>query len=122
MKKIILNLVCTLLALQEIELDTENGTARLTEDQLTAIENDMKAKADQIADLQSQLTKAQADKKTAEDAKATAEQNLNTLQQQFDAFKKEAGGESPENPLDSEDDSNKPQTAKEMYESVKNLL
>lgn len=122
MKKIILNLVCTLLALNEIELDTENGTARLTEDQLTAIENDMKAKADQIADLQSQLTKAQADKKTAEDAKATAEQNLNTLQQQFDAFKKEAGGESPENPLDSEDDSNKPQTAKEMYESVKNLL
>lgn len=122
MKKIILNLVCTLLALQEIELDTENGTARLTEDQLTAIENDLKAKADQIADLQSQLTKAQADKKTAEDAKATAEQNLNTLQQQFDAFKKEAGGESPENPLDSGEDLNKSQTAKEMYESVKNLL
>ena len=122
MKKIILNLVCTLLALQEIELDTENGTARLTEDQLTAIENDLKAKADQITDLQSQLTKAQADKKTAEDTKATAEQNLNTLQQQFDAFKKEAGGESPENPLDSGEDSNKSQTAKEMYESVKNLL
>lgn len=122
MKKIILNLVCTLLALQEIELDTENGTARLTEDQLTAIENDLKAKADQITDLQSKLTKAQDDLKIAKDAKSTAEQNLNTLQQQFDAFKKEAGGESPENPLDSGEDSNKSQTAKEMYESVKNLL
>ena len=122
MKKLILNLFCAVLSLQEIELDTEAGTARLTEDQLTAIENDLKAKADQIADLQSQLTQAQADKKTAEDAKATAEQNLNTLQQQFDAFKQEAGGESPEHPLNSPSAHQEPKTAKEMYNSIKNLL
>ncbi len=121
MKKIVLNLFCAVLALQEIELDTEKGTANLTEEQLTKIENELKAKDDRISDLEAKLQTANAEKQTAEQAKATAEQNLTNLQQEFDTFKNEAGGDSPAHPV-SDTTPKEPTTAKEMYNDIKNLL
>ena len=82
MKKIVLNLICAILAIKDIAV-SEKGEATLTEDQLNMLENELKAKDDLIANLK-------AEKKTAEDAKATAEQNLANLQTQFDNFKAEA--------------------------------
>ena len=120
MKKIILNLVCALLAVQDIELDAEKGIVNLTEDQLNAIENDLKEKADRISALEADLKKANDEKDAAVTAKATAEQSLADLQKEFDEFKNEAGGES-HRIVDSHAQ-NEPKNAKEMYASIKNLL
>lgn len=113
MKKIVLNFICAILAVKDIAV-SEKGEATLTEDQLTMLENALKAKDDKIASLT-------AEKKTAEDAKATAEQNLTTLQTEFDNFKAEAGADTHRNPAD-EDGGHTPATAKDMYNSIKNLL
>ena len=120
MKKIILNLVCALLAVQDFELD-ENGKATLTEDQLNAIENDLKEKADRISALEADLKKASDERDAAVTAKGTAEQALADLQKEFDDFKGEAGGESHQR-VHSHAAPKEPTTAKEMYNSVKNLL
>ena len=121
MKKIILNLFCAVLALQDIELDTEAGTAKLTEDQLTAIENDMKAKADEITNLKAQLQAAVDAKTTAETAKAQAESDKAAIQKAFDDFKASAGAQSHEHP-DSEASPKEPQNAKEMFNDIKHLI
>ena len=113
MKKIVLNLICTILAIKEIAV-SEKGEATLTEDQLNTLENELKAKDDMIANLK-------AEKKTAEDARATAEQNLSTLQTQFDNFKAEAGADTGSKPA-GENGGNTHANAKEMYKSIKNLL
>lgn len=113
MKKIVLNLICAILAIKDIAV-SEKGEATLTEDQLNMLENELKAKDDLIASLK-------AEKKTAEDAKATAEQNLATLQTQFDNFKAEAGADTGSKPAGDEG-SHTPKTAKDMYNGIKNLL
>ena len=113
MKKIVLNLICAILAIKDIAV-SEKGEATLTEDQLNKLENELKAKDDMIAKLK-------AEKKTAEDAKATAEQNLAALQTEFDNFKAEAGADTVSKPAGDEG-SNTPKTAKDMYKDVKNLL
>lgn len=120
MKKIILNLVCALLAVQDIELDAEKGTVNLTEDQLNAIENDLKEKADRISALEADLKKANGERDAAVTAKDTAEKSLADLQKEFDDFKNEAGDES-HRIVDSHAQ-NEPKNAKEMYKSIKNLL
>ena len=120
MKKIILNLVCALLAVQDIELD-EKGTASLTEDQLNAIENDLKEKGEKISNLENSVKEAQDALETEKTAKAEAEQKLADLQKEFDDFKAEAGDISPAKPA-SHVDSKEPKNAKEMYESIKNLI
>ena len=111
MKKIILNLICAVIAVQEIILN-EKGEAALTEEQLQNIENDLKAKADRITALE-------AEKKKAEDDKKTAEQALADLQKQFDEFKKKAGDDTSHvhNEEKVEDVS-----AKDMYNDVKNMI
>ena len=111
MKKIILNLICAVIAVQDIILN-EKGEAALTEEQLQNIENDLKAKADRITALE-------AEKKKAEDDKKTAEQALADLQTQFDEFKKKAGDNTSHvhNEEKVEDVS-----AKDMYNDVKNMI
>jgi ATP-dependent protease ClpP protease subunit len=113
MKKIVLNLICAILAIKDIAV-SEKGEATLTEDQLNTLEKELKAKDDLINQLK-------AEKKTAEDAKATAEKNQADLQKQFDNFKAEAGDETKQKPAD-EDGKHTPATAKDMYQSIKNLL
>ena len=113
MKKIVLNLICAILAIKDIAV-SEKGEATLTEDQLNMLENELKAKDDLIANLK-------AEKKTAEDAKATVEQNLANLQTQFDNFKAEAGDDTGSKPAGDEG-SHAPKTAKDMYNGIKNLL
>lgn len=121
MKKIILNLVCAVLSLQDIELDTEAGTAKLTEDQLKAIENDLKTKADKITNLQTQLQAANDAKTKAESDKAKAVQDLANLQADFDHYKEEAGDHSTAHPA-SQATHKEPTTAREMLNDIKNLL
>ena len=113
MKKIVLNLICAILAIKDIAV-SEQGEATLTEAQLNKLENELKAKDNLIASLK-------AEKKTAEDAKATAEQNLANLQTQFDNFKAEAGDDTGSKPAGDEG-SHTPKTAKDMYNGIKNLL
>lgn len=115
MKKIILNLMCAVLALQDIEVDAEAGTAKLTEAHLQAIEDDLKAKADRISDLETRLT-------AAESAKTQAETEKAQIQADFDKFKNEAGDKSPAHPAHSPEAHKEPATAKEMLDDIKNLL
>lgn len=121
MKKIILNLVCALLAVQDIELDAEKGIVNLTEDQLNAIENDLKEKADRISALQGDVKKANDEKDAAVTAKATAEKALADLQKEFDDFKAQAGDDSHQR-VPSTSAPKEPTNSKEMYESIKHLL
>ena len=121
MKKIILNLVCAVLSLQDIELDTEAGTAKLTEDQLKAIENDLKTKADEITNLKTQLQAAKDATTKAESDKAKAVQDLADLQADFDHYKEEAGDHSTAHPA-SQTTHKEPTTAREMLNDIKNLL
>lgn len=120
MKKIVLNLVCALLAVADFTLNEKNETV-LSEEQLNTIENDLKEKNETIAGLQSAKKKAEDELAAAITAKDKAVQNLADLQKAFDDFKKEAGDDSTVHPIS--DESNKgPVTAKEMYDDVKNLL
>lgn len=123
MKKIVLNFICAVLAIKDITI-SEKGEASLTEDQLNQLENALKEKDDRISALQTERDTAVRDKQAAETAKAaaetakaTAEQNLATLQTEYDNFKAEAGGDTPLKP-----GGEKPATAKNMYNSIKNLL
>ena len=107
--------------MQDIELDAEKGTVNLTEDQLNAIENDLKEKADRISALQGDVKKANDEKDAAVTAKATAEKALADLQKEFDDFKAQAGDDSHQR-VPSTTAPKEPTTAKEMYNSIKNLL
>lgn len=119
MKKIVLNLICAVLALQDIEI-CEDGKAAITEDQLNALENALKEKDDRITALMAEKQTALSDKQTADQAKADAETALANLQQEFNAFKEEAGGDSPRHAAT--ESPKEPTTAKEMYNEIKNLL
>lgn len=120
MKKIVLNLICAVLALQDIEI-CEDGKAAITEDQLNALENALKEKNDRISALETEKQTAITDKQTAEQAKANAETALANLQQEYNAFKEEAGGDSPRHAATS-GTHKEPTTAKEMLNDIKNLL
>lgn len=120
MKKIVLNLICAVLALKDIEI-CEDGKAAITEDQLNALENALKEKDDRITALETEKQTAITDKQTAEQAKATAETALANLQQEFNAFKEEAGGDSPRHAATS-NTHKEPTTAKELLNDIKNLL
>lgn len=120
MKKIVLNLICAVLALQDIEI-CEDGKAAITEDQLNALENALKEKNDRIKALETEKQTAITDKQTADQAKANAETALANLQQEFNAFKEEAGGDSPRHAATS-NTHKEPTTAKELLNDIKNLL
>ena len=120
MKKIVLNLICAVLALKDIEI-CEDGKAAITEDQLNALENALKEKDDRISALMAEKQTALSEKQTADQAKADAETALANLQQEFNAFKEEAGGDSPRHAATS-DTHKEPTTAKEMLNDIKNLL
>ena len=120
MKKIVLNLICAILAIQDITIG-EKGDAAITEDQLNSLEKALKEKDDQIAALQTEKQTAINDKQAAETAKADAEAKLAKLQKEFDDFKAEAGDVTPHKPA-SDESHNGPVTAKDMYNEIKNLL
>lgn len=120
MKKIVLNLICAILAIQDITIG-EKGDAAITEDQLNSLEKALKEKDDQIAALQTEKQTAINDKQAAETAKADAETKLVNLQKEFDDFKAEAGDVTPHKPA-SDESHNGPVSAKDMYNEVKNLL
>ena len=121
MKKIIFNLICAVLAIQDITIDEANNAASLTEDQLQKIEDALKAKDDQISALKAEKQKAVDDLTSANEAKATAEQSLADLQKEFDDFKAQAGDDTKLKPEDNEGKEN-PSNAKNMYNSIKNLM
>lgn len=127
MKKIILNLVCGLLAIQDITVN-EKGEATLTEGQLNALEKALKEKDDLISSLEKERddavaanTAAETAKATAEQEKATAETNLANLQKEFDDFKKEAGDDTHSKPAGEKGNGNAVSSA-DMYNQVKTLL
>ena len=120
MKKIVLNLICAILAIKDIAV-SEKGEATLTEDQLNTLENALKEKDDRISALETEKQTAITDKQAAETAKANAENQLADLQAQFDNFKAEAGGDTVVKPS-SNGPHNGPMTAKDMYNGIKNLL
>ena len=111
MKKIILNLVCAVIAVQDIILN-EKGEAALTEEQLQSIENDLKTKADRITALEADLQKASDDKKTAEQA-------LADLQKEFNEFKEKAGDTTSKVHNHEQEEE---VTAKDMFNDVKDLI
>lgn len=121
MKKIILNLVCGLLAVADFTLNEKNETV-LNEEQLNKIENELKAKDDLITALKTEKQTALDEKAAAETAKATAEQNLQNLQQEFDTFKEQAGAKSPKHPQSSSSQQGNEPTAQSLLESVSTLL
>ena len=120
MKKIVLNLICAVLAIQDITIG-EKGEATLTEDQLHSLEKALKEKDDSINALEEEKKTAVNDKHVAESAKAAAETKLANLQKEFDDFKAEAGDDTKLKPS-SEEPHNGPTTAKEMYNDIKGLL
>ena len=109
MRKIVLNLVCALLCVQDVAVD-ENGYASLTEDQLNALEKGLKEKDDRIAALEESLKKA-----------ADTESALAALQEEFDNFKAEAGADTALKPS-SEGSKIEPANAKNLYNSIKKLI
>lgn len=125
MKKIILNLFCPLLGVQDFTLN-EKGETVLSEEQLNTVENALKAKDDEISTLKGERDAANTAKATAESerdaaktAQKTAEDNLQNLQKEYDDFKKAAGGDSPEKTLD---ETKNPVTAKTLLNEVKGLM
>lgn len=120
MKKIVLNLICAVLAIKDITIG-EKGEASITEDQLNQLENALKEKDDRISALETEKQTAINDKQTAEKAMADAQQKLNKLQKEFDDFKAEAGADTGSKPAGDEG-THAPKTAKDMYNGIKNLL
>ena len=125
MKKIILNLICAILAVQDITVG-EKGEAQLTEDQLNKLEKALKEKDDRITELENEKQAAIKDKETAENektiaeqAKSTAEQNLATLQKEFDDFKAQAGDDTHLKPAQNKDEA---VTSSSMFNAIKNIL
>lgn len=112
MKKIILNLVCALLTVQDLTLN-EKGEAALTEEQLKAIEDELKAKGDRAAALE-------AERKKAEDDKAASDKALADLRKEFDEFKGKAGDTTRH--VHDTGDEDKPLSVREMYNEVKDLI
>lgn len=120
MKKIVLNIICGILAIQDITIG-EKGDASITEDQLNTLEQALKEKDDRISALEAEKQTAISEKQTAESGKADAEERLSNLQKEYDDFKKQAGDDSPDKPVGSKGAS-EPATAKDLYNSIKNFI
>lgn len=110
MKKLVLNLVCALLGVQDLTC-SETGQVTMSENDLNSIENEMKRLTDEIQ-------AAKDAKATAEAAAKRAKEDLDKLQKAFDDFKEEAGDTTKHNVNDEVD---RP-TARQMYDTVKNLI
>lgn len=103
----------------------------LTTEQLQVIEDnlaELQGKVENLGNLEQQLAQAKTDKESAETAKANAEtakanveQQLADLQREFDDFKAEAGADTQPKPAGGQQAA-EPATAKNMYNSIKNLL
>jgi len=103
----------------------------LTTEQLQVVEDhlaELQGKVENLGNLEQQLAQAKTDKETAETAKAdaetakaNAEQQLADLQKEFDDFKAEAGADTGRKPA-GDKGGHTPVNAKEMYNSIKNLL
>lgn len=120
MKKIVLNIICAVLAVQDITIG-EKGEASFTEDQLGALEKALKEREDRISALETEKQTAVNDRQTADAEKADAEKKLADLRKEFDEFKAEAGGDTQQKPADN-GGKGEPVNAKSMYNSIKNLL
>ena len=120
MKKIVLNLICAVLAIQDIEIG-EKGDATLTEDQLNQLENALKEKNDRISALEAEKQTAITDKQNAETAKADAVSQLAKVQKEFDDFKAEAGGDTALKPA-SQTTGVDASTSAEMFNQIKGIL
>lgn len=119
MKKIILNLVCAVLAIQDIAIG-ENGEATLNEDQLNALEKALKEKDERISALETEKQTAVTEKLAADTAKADAEQQLAKLQKEYDDFKAEAGDDTKQKP--GFNAAAGTHSAADMYNDIKGLL
>lgn len=119
MKKIVLNLICAVLAIQDIAIG-ESGEATLNETQLNALEGALKEKDDRISALETEMQKAVTEKQAAETAKADIEQQLEDLRKEYDDFKAEAGDDTMRKPNFNAD--GKSLTSAEMFNDVKGLL
>lgn len=119
MKKIILNLVCAVLAIQDIAIG-ENGEATLNEDQLNALEKALKEKDERISALETEKQTAVTEKLAADTAKADAEKQLAKLQKEYDDFKAEAGDDTKQKP--GFNAAAGTHSAADMYNDIKGLL
>ena len=113
MKKIVLNIICAVLAIQDIVIG-EKGEATLTEAQLNTLEGALKEKDDRISALETE-------KQAAETVKASAEQQLADLQQEFNEFKAEAGADTQQKP-GAQAAGEKNPSSTEMFNQIKSLL
>lgn len=120
MKKIVLNLICAILAIKDITVG-EKGDATLTEDQLNQLENALKEKDNRISALETERDTAVTDKQNAETAKTDAEKRLSDLQKEYDDFKAEAGETTSRKPSSKTKDVDIA-TPSEMYNQVKGIL
>lgn len=96
----------------------------LSVEQLQVIEDhlaELQGKVENLGNIESQLAQAKNDKLTAETAKAAAEKALADLRKEFDDFKAEAGDTTLLKPAD-DGKKAEPANAKNMYNSIKNLL
>lgn len=119
MKKIVLNLICAVLAIQDIAVN-EHGEATLNEDQLNTLEGALKEKDGRISALEAERETAITEKQAADTAKADVEQKLAQLQKEFDEFKAEAGDDTMQKPGFSATTSAR--SSAEMYNDIKGLL
>lgn len=119
MKKLVLNIICAVLAIEDFAVGEEDKVT-LTTAQLQSVEDAMKADRDKISALET--AKADAEKKLADavKAQADAEQKLAELRKEFDDFKAEAGSTTSGKPA--EGSKPEPLNSAGMYNDIKSLL
>lgn len=103
--------------------ESDNGVV-LTTAQMQVIEDnlaELQGKVGNLGNLENQLAQAKADKQTAETARASLEQQLEKLRNEYETFKAEAGDTTIQKP-GGDGGKKDPVNAKNMYNSIKNLL
>ena len=103
--------------------ETTDGVV-LTVEQAQVVEDnlaELQGKVENLGNLENQLAQAKADKETAETAKNDAETRLANLQQEFDDFKAQAGGDTLHKPAPSAKEEDNLSSA-EMFNQVKDIL
>lgn len=111
MKKIILNLVCAALAIQELVFNDKDETS-LTMAQATALEDALKKAHDDAEDLNAKLRESQ-------EALASKEKELSEVKDEFEKFKAEAGDDTSSH---ADGQKKEPVTTASMYNSIKDLI
>lgn len=107
--KMIFNLICNLLGIQDIAI--ADGAATISEEQLNTIEAALAQRDKQITDLTKEKDDLQKEKDDLQKAK-------DDLQKEFDDYKEEAGDDSAQHAKSEED----PMSSAELYDQVKGLL